>query len=99
MGLTEPEIDSGRMGSLKSGVGMIEDEKSATLKDLIDPEHLLQAIANSLEHGKETAHGTTGLHFENYTILVHKRKGFCWYIELKFKRGERETRSCLTHSS
>jgi hypothetical protein len=29
---------------------MIEDEKSATLKDLIDPEHLLRAIDNSLEH-------------------------------------------------
>lgn len=72
------------------------DEKSATPKDVIDPEHLLEAIDNSLEHGHETAHGITGLHFKNYTITVHKRKGLSWYIELKFKRGERETRSCLT---
>jgi hypothetical protein len=75
------------------------DEKSATLKDLIDPEHLLQAIQNSLEHGDETAHGITGLHFRNYTIVVHKRKGFCWLVECKFKRGERDTRSSLTQSS
>jgi hypothetical protein len=78
---------------------MNDDKGPSTLKDLIDPEHLLQAIQNSVEHGDETAHGITGLHFKNYTIIVRKRKGFSWYIELKFKRGERETRSRLTHSS
>ena len=58
------------------------------LKGIIDPEHLVQAISNSLEHSDETDHGTTGLHFKNYSIIVQKRKGFCWTIECKFKRGE-----------
>jgi hypothetical protein len=84
------------MGSLKSGVGMTEDEKSATLKDLIDPEHLLQAIANSLDHSAETSHGITGLYLKDYRIIVRKRKGFSWYIELKFKRGERQTTPSAT---
>jgi hypothetical protein len=70
------------------------DKGPLPLKDLIDPEHLFQAIDNSMEHSHETAHGITGLHFKNYTIAVHKRKGLCWYIELKFKRGERN----LLHS-
>jgi hypothetical protein len=69
------------------------------LSKIIDPEHLLQAIQNSLEHSEETAHGITGLHFKNYTIIVRKRKGLSWYIELNFKRGERDTRSSLTSSS
>ena len=63
------------------------DERAVTLNGVIDPEHLLQAINNSLEHSDETAHGITGLHFKNYSIIVHKRKGFCWYIECKFKCG------------
>jgi hypothetical protein len=75
---------------------MSGDKGPSTLKNLIDPEHLLQAIANSLDHTDETAHGITGLHFKNYMIIVHKRKGLSWYIECKFKRGERDTRSSLT---
>lgn len=75
---------------------MTGDSRPSTLKEVIDPEHLVQAIGNSLEHGDETAHGTTGLHFKRYTIIVHKRKGlFSWNIECKF-RGERETRPSLT---
>ncbi len=54
---------------------MVRDEKSTTLRDLIAPEHLLQAIDNSLMHCDETAHRVTGLHFENYTITVHKENG------------------------
>ncbi len=69
---------------------MITDDKSATLKDLIDPEHLLQAIDNSLLHSDETAHGVTGLTFRKYTITVRKRKDFSWYIECKFKPVERQ---------
>jgi hypothetical protein len=68
---------------------MVRDKKPATLKDLIAPEHLLQAIDNSLMHCAETAHGVTGLHFEKYTITVHKKKGLRWYIECKFKPGPR----------
>ena len=38
----------------------MEGEKtSLKLKGVIDPEHLLQAIRNSLEHSHETAHGVT----------------------------------------
>lgn len=55
---------------------------------MIEPEHLLQAIDNSLEHSDGTAHGTTGLHFKKYSIIVHKRKGFCWTIECNFKGEE-----------
>jgi hypothetical protein len=64
---------------------MDEDSKSSMLKEIIDPEHLLQAIANSLEHSDETAHGITGLHFKNYTITVQKMKSLAWFVELKFK--------------
>ncbi len=67
------------------------DKGPVTLKGTIEPEHLLQAIENSLAHGHETAHGVTGLHFKDYTIIVHKRKGLAWYIECKFKRGERDS--------
>jgi len=75
---------------------MFGDNRPLTLKGVINPEHLLQAIENSLEHGDETAHGITGLHFKDYTITVHKRKGFSWLIECKFKRGERETTPSAT---
>jgi hypothetical protein len=64
---------------------MSADKGPITLKGVIEPEHLLQAIENSLEHSDETAHGITGLHFKNYTITVHKRKSLAWYVELKFK--------------
>lgn len=67
---------------------MVSGEKSRTLKDLIAAEHLLQAIDNSLLHCAETAHGVTGLHFENYTITVHKRTRLTWLVELKFKRRD-----------
>jgi hypothetical protein len=72
------------------------DNRHLTLSKIIEPEHLVQAIANSLEHSDETTHGTTGLTFKGYTIIVHKRKGLSWYIECKFKRGERETRCSST---
>lgn len=76
---------------------MNRDTSRLTMRGIIDPEHLLRAIQNSLEHGDETAHGTTGLHFKHYTIIVHKRKGlFSWNIECKFKRGERETTPSAT---
>ena len=67
---------------------MTTDKKPVVLKDLIAPEHLLQAIDNSLMHCAETAHGVTGLHFEKYAITVHKRKGLSWIVELKFKTRE-----------
>ena len=67
----------------------MRDKKPAILKDLIAPEHLLQAIDNSLMHCDETAHRVTGVHFEKYTITVHRRKGLSWYIECKFKPGPR----------
>jgi hypothetical protein len=57
------------------------DEQTATLKSMIDPEHLLQAIENSLEHSDETAHGVTGLTFERYTITVRKKAGLRWSVE------------------
>lgn len=75
---------------------MSQHNRPSVLNDVIDPEHLLQAIRNSLEHSGETAHGTTGLHFPGYTIVVHRKKGYCWQIELKFKRGERETNPPVT---
>jgi hypothetical protein len=64
--------------------------KPIYLKAKFDPAHLLQAIENSLEHHHETSHGVTGLTFKGYTIVVHKRKGFCWQIECKFKTVERD---------
>jgi len=66
---------------------MIRDKKPVTLKDLIDPEHLLQAIKNSLNHSGETAHGVTGLVFKRYTITVRKKAGLSWSVECRF-RGE-----------
>jgi len=75
---------------------MKKDDRPLTLKGMIKPEHLLQAIDNSLEHSDETDHGTTGLHFKKYSIIVHKRKGFSWTIECRFKFGDTVSRSCLT---
>jgi hypothetical protein len=65
---------------------MSGDEQATTLKSMIDPEHLLQAIENSLEHGDETAHGVTGLAFERYTITVRKRAGLSWSVECRFRK-------------
>jgi hypothetical protein len=62
-------------------------KKPATLKDLIAPEHLLQAIDNSLQHSCETSHGVTGLSFKRYTIIVHKKIGLKWFIECR-SRGQ-----------
>ena len=70
---------------------MFGNSRPLTLKGVINPEHLLQAIENSLAHGDETAHGITGLHFKDYTITVHKRKGLSWLIECKFKHGPRDS--------
>ena len=66
----------------------VEDrsEQFLPLKGKIDPQHLLQAIENSLEHSNETSHGVTGLSFSNYSVTVHKRKGLCWLLECKFKQ-------------
>ena len=64
------------------------DNRHLTLSKIIEPEHLVQAIANSLEHSDETTHGTTGLTFKDYTIIVHKRKGLAWFIECKRKWRE-----------
>jgi len=66
------------------------DKGPSTLKGIIDPEHLLQAISNSLEHCDETAHGVTGLHFGRYTLTVRKLKGLSWQIQCKFKSSERQ---------
>ena len=64
------------------------DNMSPTLKDVIEPEHLLQAIQNAVEHGDETAHGVTGLTFKRYTITVRKKAGLSWYVECRFKKGD-----------
>ena len=69
----------------------MRDKKPTILKDLIAPEHLLQAIDNSLMHCDETAHRVTGLHFENYTIIVHKRKGVSWYIDVSSSHWREQT--------
>jgi hypothetical protein len=71
---------------------MVRDEKPTILKDLIAPEHLVQAIDNSLMHSGETSHGVTGVHFENYTIVVYKRKRLTWLVELTFKTRDTELR-------
>jgi hypothetical protein len=63
----------------------MKDHDPSTPKQIIDPEHLLRAIKNSMNHSHETGHGVTGLSFKNYTITIRKRKDFCWYIECKFK--------------
>jgi hypothetical protein len=57
---------------------------------MIDAEHLLQAIQNSIEHSHQTAHRVTGLYFKYYEIIVHKRKGMGWYVECRLKAVERE---------
>jgi hypothetical protein len=65
---------------------VVEDtEPPLSLKEKINPEHLLRAIENSLEHNRDSAHGVTGLTFERYTITVHKRAGLSWLVECKFK--------------
>ena len=65
-----------------------ETDKPVSLKDRIDPAHMLQAIENSFEHHHETAHGMTGITFEHYTIIVRKKPGFRWSVECRFKRGD-----------
>jgi hypothetical protein len=65
---------------------MREEEQVATLKRMIDPEHLLLAIENSLDHSDETAHGVTGLAFKLYTITVRKKAGLTWSVECRFKK-------------
>jgi hypothetical protein len=65
---------------------MTGDEQAATLKGMVDPEHLLQAIENSLEHSDETAHGVTGLAFKRYRITVRKKAGLCWSVECRFRK-------------
>lgn len=65
---------------------MDEGTRSSKLKGIIDPEHLLRAIRNSLEHSDETAHGVTGLVFKFYTIIVRKRPRLCWTVECRFKK-------------
>lgn len=62
-----------------------EEEAKPSLKDRIDPAHLLQAIENSFEHSDATSHGCTGVTFPNYSIRVNKRTGLSWIIECKFK--------------
>jgi hypothetical protein len=62
------------------------DEQTATLKSMIDPQDLLQAIENSLEHSDETAHGVTGITFERYTITVREKAGLCWSVECRFRK-------------
>jgi hypothetical protein len=74
--------------------------KALTPKSVIEPEHLLQAIQNALEHSDETAHGVTGLTFKRYTITVRLKKWLCWQIECRFKAGgETDTRSQATSPS
>jgi hypothetical protein len=70
---------------------MNRSQSPLTLKAMIDPEHLLLAIDNPLQHSDETTHGVTGICFENYTLTVRKLKGLCWYIECKFKSGKRQS--------
>jgi hypothetical protein len=64
------------------------DNMPPTLKDVIEPEHLLQAIQNAVEHGDETAHGVTGLTFKRYTITVRKKAGLSWSVECRFRKEE-----------
>jgi hypothetical protein len=67
---------------------MDRDNKLSKLRGIIDPEHLLQAIRNSLEHSDETAHGVTGLVFKRYTIIVRKRPRLCWTVECRFSKAD-----------
>lgn len=63
------------------------DTRSSKLKGIIEPEHLLQAIENVLEHSEEMDHGVTGLTFKRYTITVGKKPGLSWSVECRFRRG------------
>jgi hypothetical protein len=67
---------------------MDQDTRSSNLKGIIDPEHLLQAIKNSLEHSDETAHGVTGLTFKRYTITVRKRAALSLSVECRFRKAD-----------
>jgi len=64
------------------------DDRSSTLKGIIDPEHLLQAIENSLEHSGETSHGVTGAVFKRYKIIVRKKSSFSWSVECRFRKED-----------
>lgn len=78
---------SSRSPVVSKTIPPVEDrsEQFVPLMGKIDPQHLLQAIENSVEHSEDTSHGVTGLSFSHYTVTVHKRKGFCWLLELKFR--------------
>ena len=58
------------------------DRRPVTLNGVIDPEHLLQAICNSLEHSDETTHGVTGICFRELTergfTRVRHGAGIMW---------------------
>ena len=71
-----------------TGVTVDVDTRSSKLKGIIDPEHLLQAIENSLEHCDETPHGVTGLTFKRYTITVRRRAGLSWSVECRFRKAD-----------
>jgi hypothetical protein len=75
------------------------DTRSSKLKGIIDPEHLLQAIKNSIEHSEETAHGVTGLVFELYTITVRKKPGLNWSVECQFRRVDADLSRQATKGS
>jgi len=74
------------------------DTISSKLKGIIDPEHLLQAIENSLEHSDETTHGVTGLVFKRYSITVRKKSGFSWSVECRFRKEETTSASSLQNA-
>ena len=75
-----------------------QDIRSRPLVSLVDPLHLLQAIKNSFDHSGETEHGVTGLHFENYTIIVRKKTGFIWSIECKFRSSTKQSAKGEKHA-
>jgi hypothetical protein len=66
----------------------MDGDTRPSLKWIIHPEHLLQAIENSLEHSDETAHWVTGLTFKRYTITVRKRAGLSWSVECRFRKED-----------
>jgi Viral (Superfamily 1) RNA helicase len=66
----------------------MDGDNRPSLKGIIHPEHLLQAIKNSLEHSDETAHGVTGLTFKRYTITVRKKAGLSWSVECRFRKED-----------
>lgn len=76
-------------GLYEVGVTVKPDNNPSTPKQIIDPEHLLRAIENSMKRSDETSHGVTGISFKNYTITVRRRKALSWYIECKFKPVEK----------